>query len=303
MRVTPKITINNFIRNIHQQAGDILKAQQQIASQKRINKISDDPIGMGHVLAYRAKIATIEQYKENIDQGISQLEFNELNLDLASNLVKTAQQVAENYSGLDVTPAEKQLAAHQVKDLYEQLEALANSKFNNNYVFAGHATDTAPFSHDASYQSSYDGDDGQLRLMVGENVEINIDADGRNLFQNAANGGVNLFDQLKNLIDGLENTDPVAGNAQIKATVNTLFDARQQIDDRRAEYAPALYRLQFTDEYWDNLKPKVQEALAETEQADITQAVLELKNIETAYETTLATAARIIQPSLMDFLR
>jgi flagellar hook-associated protein 3 FlgL len=64
-----------------------------------------------------------------------------------------------------------------------------------------------------------------------------------------------------------------------------------------------LYRLQFTDEYWDNLKPKVQEALAETEQADITQAVLELKNIETAYETTLATAARIIQPSLMDFLR
>jgi flagellar hook-associated protein 3 FlgL len=68
MRVTPKITINTFIRNIHQQAGDILKAQQQIASQKRINKISDDPIGMGQVLGYRAKIATIEQYKDNINQ-------------------------------------------------------------------------------------------------------------------------------------------------------------------------------------------------------------------------------------------
>ena len=92
MRVTPKITINNFIRNIHQQAGDILKAQRQIASQKRINKISDDPIGMGQVLGYRAKIAAIEQYKENIDQGLSQLEFNELNLDLASDLVRTAKQ-------------------------------------------------------------------------------------------------------------------------------------------------------------------------------------------------------------------
>ena len=132
MRVTPKITINNFIRNIHQQAGDILKAQRQIASQKRINKISDDPIGMGQVLGYRAKIAAIEQYKENIAQGISQLEFNELNLDLASDLVRTAKQVAENYSGLGVTPQEKQLAAYQIKDLYEQLEALANSKFNNN---------------------------------------------------------------------------------------------------------------------------------------------------------------------------
>ena len=66
MRVTPKITINTFIRNIHQQASDILKAQQQIASQKRINKISDDPIGMGQVLGYRSKIAAIEQYQENI---------------------------------------------------------------------------------------------------------------------------------------------------------------------------------------------------------------------------------------------
>jgi len=184
-----------------------------------------------------------------------------------------------------------------------QLEALANSKFNNNYVFAGHATDTAPFSHDADYNATYHGDDGQLRLMVGENVEINIDADGRNIFHNAANGGVNVFDELKNLIDGLENADPVAGSAQIKATISPLYEARQQIDDRRAEYAPALYRLQFTDEYWDNLKPKVQGALAEIEQADIPQTALELKNLEIAYETTLATAARIIQPTLMDFLR
>ena len=48
---------------------------------------------------------------------------------------------------------------------------------------------------------------------------------------------------------------------------------------------------------------KVQDALSETEQADIAQTALELTNLETAYETTLATAARIIQPSLMDFLK
>ncbi|MEJ2164376.1 MAG: flagellar hook-associated protein FlgL, partial [Desulfobacterales bacterium] len=278
MRVTPKITISNFIRNIHQQASAILKTQQQIASQKRINKISDDPIGMGQVLGYRDKIASIEQYKENIDRGISQIESNELTLDFASDLVLTAQRMAENYSGEGVSPEEKNIVAQQIKDLYEQLESLANSKFNNNYVFAGHATDAAPFSHDADYNVTYHGDDGQLRIMVGDNVEVSIDADGRNIFQNAANGGVNLFDELKNLIDGLENADPVAGSAQIQATVTPLYEARQQINDRRAEYAPALYRLQYTNDYWDNLKPKLQDALADTEQADITQAALELKN-------------------------
>jgi len=303
MRVTPKITINTFIRNIHQQANGILRAQQQIASQKRINKISDDPIGMGQVLGYRAKIATIEQYKENIDRGISQLEFNELTLDLASDLVNTARQVAENYSGQDLSQAEKQFAADQIKDIYDQLESLANSKFNNNYVFAGHATNTAPFSHDADYNSTYHGDDGQMRLMIGEDVEITIDADGSKIFQNAANGGVNLFDDLKSLIDGLENPDAAAGSTQIKATVSPLMEARDQINDQRSGYAPTLYRLQYTDEYWDNLKPKVQDALSETEQADIAQTALELKNLEIAYETTLATAANIIQSNLMDFLK
>ena len=303
MRVTPKITINTFIRNIHQQANGILKAQQQIASQKRINKISDDPIGMGQVLGYRSKIAALEQYKENINRGISQLEFNELTLDLSSDLVNTARQVAENYSGQDLSLSEKQFAADQIKDLYEQLESLANSKFNNNYVFAGHATNTAPFSHDTDYNSTYHGDDGKMRLMIGEDVEITIDADGSRIFQDAANGGVNLFDELKNLIDGLENPDPVAGSAQIKATVSPLMEAREQITDQRSGYAPTLYRLQYTDEYWDNLKPKVQDALAETEQADIAQTALELKNLEIAYETTLATAANIIQSNLMDFLR
>ena len=297
MRVTPKITVSNFIRNIHQQAGDILKAQEQIASQKRINKISDDPIGMGRVLGYRSDIAAIEQYEENIDQGISRLEFNEITLDLASDLVLTAKRVAEEYSGLETTAEQKQLAADQIKDLYDQLISLGNSKFNNNYIFSGHATDTPPFAPDGSYN----GDDGQVRLMVGDNVEITFDADGSNIF--GANGGVDLFGELQNLITGLENPDAVAGNAQIKATVSPLYNARQQINNRRSEYAPALYRLQFTDEYWANLKPKVQGSLANTEQTDIAKTVLEMTNLQVAYETTLATAARIIQTSLMDFLR
>jgi len=303
MRVTPKITTSNFIRNIHQQAGDILKAQERIASQKRINKISDDPIGMGRVLGYRSNIAAIEQYEENIDQGITQLEFNEITLDLASDLVKTAKGLAEQYLGSEITAEEKQFAADQIKDLYDQVISLANSTYNNNYIFGGHATDTAPFSRDADFNVTYHGDDGQVRLMVGNNVEITYNADGSKIFQNAANGGVNLFDELKNLIDGLENSDAAAGSAQIKATLSPLYTARQQINSRRSEYAPALYRLQYTDEYWTNLKPKVQGALADTEQADIAKTVMELTNLEVAYETTLATAARIIQPSLMDFLR
>jgi len=303
MRVTQNITTSNFISYINQHAENLLKTQQQIASQKRINKSSDDPIGMGQVLGYRANLAVTDQYQENIERGMTRLEFNEVTLDLASDLVNTARGLAENYSGSTLSAATRQSAALQVKDLYDQVMQMANSKFNGNYIFSGHATNTAPFSHDADFNAAYNGDDGELRIMVSDNVEVNIVADGSKIFQNVANGGVNIFDELKNLIDGLENPDPVAGSAQIEATANVLQAGRDQINSRRSEYAPVLYRLQATDEYLTNLRPKVEEAMATLEQADIAKAVVELQNLELAYETTLATAARIIQPSLLDFLR
>ena len=303
MRVTQNITTSNFINYIHQHAENLLKTQQQIATQKRINKSSDDPIGMGQVLGHRTNLATTDQYQQNIELGVMRLEFSEVTLDLVSDLVDTARGLAANYSGSTLSAATKQSAALQIKDLYDQVMQLANSKLNGNHIFSGHATNTPPFSRDANYNATYSGDDGEFRLMVSENVEVNLVADGRNFFQDAANGGINIFDELKNLIDGLENPDPVAGSAQIKATAQLLQQGRDQINVRRSEYAPALYRLQATDEYMTNLRPKVEEAMATLEQADITKAVVELQNLELAYETTIATAARIIQPSLLDFLR
>jgi flagellar hook-associated protein 3 FlgL len=303
MRVTQNITTSNFIRYIHQHAENLLKTQRQIATQKRINKSSDDPIGMGQVLGYRTNLAATDQYQENIKQGKTRLEINEASLDLASDLVNTARRLASDYSGSTLSVGERQSLAFQVKDLYDQVMQMANSKFNGNYIFSGHATNSVPFSRDANFNAAYNGDGGELRIMISDNVEVNIVADGRTIFQNAANGGVNIFDELKNLIDGLENPDPVAGSAQIKATINPLQDGRDQINSRRSEYAPVLYRLQATDEYMTNLRPKVEEAMAKLEQADITKAVVELQSLELAYETTIATAGRIIQPSLLDFLR
>jgi flagellar hook-associated protein 3 FlgL len=297
MRVTQNITTNNFIIATRNQTASMLKLQKQIATQKRINKISDDPIGMSHVLDYRRNLAAIEQYEQNINRGITRLEHNESILDFAADLVGQARQIAADHSGGNVSAEARLLAAYRTRELHDQIIQLANSKFEGNYIFSGHATDTPPFAPDGRY----DGDDGKARIMVAENVEIKIDANGSNIF--GPIGGVDLFSDLQELIAGLEDADLAAGSVRIKATIDPLFNAREQINNKRTENASIFYRLEATQDYWSNLKPKVNEALASTEEVDITQAVLELKNLELAYEITLATAARIIQPTLMDFLR
>jgi flagellar hook-associated protein 3 FlgL len=73
--------------------------------------------------------------------------------------------------------------------------------------------------------------------------------------------------------------------------------------DKRAEAGPKLYRLQVTEEHWSNVVNTVQDAIGREENVDVAQAIIELKNLETAYESTLAAASRIIQPSLVNFLK
>jgi flagellar hook-associated protein 3 FlgL len=168
-------------------------------------------------------------------------------------------------------------------------------------MFSGDKTSTRPFAvedPDDPYRVSYQGDGGSFRYPIADGVEVTVDADGRNYFQNA-DGGVNIFGQLRDLITGLENGDL----AQIRATIDPLEDAHVQIMNKRSEAGPKLYRLQATEEHWVNMKNTVQAAIGREEDVDVTQAIIELKNLETAYQSTMAAASRIIQPSLVNFLK
>ena len=303
MRITQAMMSNVFVSNLRKQTEAMLQRQEQIATQKRINRPSDDPSGMGRVLAGRSTLATIGQYTNNIKQGKTRLEFNEETLKLVDDLVQRARRTAEEKSGDGVTAAERALAAEAVKEIYDQVMQLANSKLNGRYLFSGDGTDTEAFTRDAGYNVIYNGDAGTYRIPIADNVDVRVDADGRNYFQDAADGGVNIFDELRNLIAGLENTNIAAGSAQIRATVDPLEDAHVQIMNKRSEAGPKLYRLQATEEHWTNVKNTVQAAIGREEDVDVAQAIIELKNLETAYQSTMAAASRIIQPSLVNFLK
>lgn len=295
---------DSLVRYLTAQNEALYERQTIIASQKRINKPSDDPIGMGKVLDYRQTLASIEQYQTNIQSGKTRLEVTEVHLDLVDDLLQMVRAMAQTEAG--GTAESRQLAAEQVKMLYDQVLDLTNSKLNDNYMFSGYQTKTAPFSRDDTQATTFDkftvtynGDAGDARFIVAHNTEITIDTDGRPLFHNAAGGGLNIFDAMRDLIVSLENDDTAA----ISAQGGLMDQARTQINNVRAANSPILYQLETTENHWQNYKPKIQELLGKEEEADITQAVVELQRIALAYQTTLATAARIIQPGLINFLK
>jgi flagellar hook-associated protein 3 FlgL len=304
MRVTNNMMTDSLVRYLTAQNEALYERQTIIASQKRINKPSDDPIGTGKIMDYRQTLSSIEQYQTNIQTGKTRLEVTETDLDLVNDLLQLVKSIAET-EALQ-TAESRQLAAEEVKSLFDQVLDLTNSELNGNYLFSGYQTKTAPFSRDDTlattfdqYTVTYNGDDGDARFIVAHNTEIAIDADGRPLFHNAAAGGINLFDVLRDLIVGLENDDTAA----ISAQVDMIDKARNQINNIRAANAPIVYQLETTENYWENYQNKIQDLLGREEEADITQAVVELQSIELAYQSTLATTAKILQPGLLDFLK
>ena len=304
MRVTNNMMTDSLVRYLTAQNEALYERQTIIASQKRINKPSDDPIGMGKVLDYRQTLASIEQYETNIQNGQTRLEVTEVNLDLVDDLLQVGSAIGQDEAG--GTPASRQLMAEEVKNIFDQVLDVANSKLNDNYMFSGYQTQTAPFSRDDALATTFDkftvtynGDTGDARYIVGQNSEITIDTDGRPLFHDAAGGGLNIFDAMRDLIVGLENDDTAA----ISTQAGMMDQARAQINTIRAANSPIAYQLETSENHWQNYKPKIQELLGREEEADITQAVVELQSIELAYQTTLATTARVIQPGLIDFLK
>ncbi len=297
MRVTNKMMTNTVSVNIFKQTKRLLDAQEIVATEKIINRPSDDPIGMGKVLDYRKAISSMSQYQKNVAQGKMWIEHSEIVLDKVNDLLRQAREIAVVQSEGSSERDDRATAAQQVKNIYDQVMQLANTKLGDRYMFAGHQTGTVPFTRDAAYNATYNGDAGEIRMIIGENTDLDVNADGVQVFDN----GIDTFDVLRQLKDALEN--PVYNQTDISNQIQPLTDAGTQVESARSEGAANHTRLELTESQLKILKLNVENMLSETEDADMTQAIVNLKNEETAYETALAAAARVIQPSLINFLK
>ena len=295
MRVTSNLMSGMLTKNLERSYARILDHQNTVSTGRRINKPSDDPIGIGNVLTYRNKISSIGQYGRNIQSGNAWLSTTDSTLDSINAMLLSAKELAVYQATETATETTRNIAAGELENIYDQAIQLANTSLGGRYLFAGQQTDTAPYSRDADFNASYAGDTGDIRIIIGENVDMVINTTGEDVFA----GGVDLFEVLKDLKDGLENNDTGA----IAAQIDRLGDAMGQIQNERAQVGARLNRLEATGNHWETFKLNIQEMMSETEDADLVTALTQLTAMETAYEAALAVTASIIQPNLMQYLR
>ncbi len=135
--------LTNNLFNVQNQYNDLMN---QLSTEKRINRPSDDPLGMNRVMDYRTSLASIDQYQKNIDDSTSWLNITESKLTSVNDILVKIQETTVSQGSDTASAATRRDAATALQPLIDELLSLANSKIGDRYIFAGTRTDTKPFA-------------------------------------------------------------------------------------------------------------------------------------------------------------
>ena len=137
MRVTQSMLTNNMLNNLSSSYEKLGKLQEQVSSQKKFSKPSDDPVAAMMGMGYRTNLNQIEQYKSNISEAENWINSTD---DAITEAVSAFQRIRElTVQGSNGTYEGKQLEniAEEIKQLKEHLVSIGDTQIGGKYIFNG----------------------------------------------------------------------------------------------------------------------------------------------------------------------
>jgi len=146
MRVTENIRFNTMANNLFNAQTQYLDVMEKTASQKKVNRASDDPIAATKIIEIRQGLAANEQYKTNMNNADAWISATESKLSGAYDLLVNAQEIALGQATATANATTRTIAAQNVQALIDEMASLANAKLGDRYLFSGSLNSTEPFS-------------------------------------------------------------------------------------------------------------------------------------------------------------
>ncbi|MGQ9511814.1 flagellar hook-associated protein FlgL [Thermodesulfitimonas sp.] len=295
MRVTTGMLTNTVLVDLEKHLSLMAKRQEELASGKRLNRPSDDPNGVIAALRIRAHLAEDAQYMKNMGDAISWLNVTDTALRDVVSTLQRLRELAIAGANQVLPPDSLAALAEEVAQLKDHLGNVANTNYGGRYIFGGAKTTTPPYD---SVTGSWNGTSDILVYEVAAGVTVPVNIDGQAVF----NGTVapNVFNLCDDLITDLKNNNAADISAKRLAEIDQNIDNILAI---LAEVGARVNRLEMAQGRLERADIDFSGLLSQIEDTDMARAIMDLKNQENSYRATLSVGARIIQPTLVDFLR
>jgi flagellar hook-associated protein 3 FlgL len=295
MRVTNTMMMQSTIRHLGQSLERLQRGQEQLATGRAILRPSDDPGGTTTAMNLRGELRATDQRSRALDDARTWLGMADASLSTGLDLLARVKQVTVQASNTGaIGPASRAALAAEVYAIRGELLGVANTQHLGRSIFAGTVAGPA---YDAS--GSYLGDAGAVRREVAPDVTIDVNLTGEAIFGSGAAPEGDLFAVLERLATAISSGDPAA----IAAEHAHLDAARERVATATGTVGARGSRLESIQWETERRRADLGESLSRLEDVDVAAAILEAKAHENAYTASLQVAARILPPSLVDFLR
>jgi len=309
-RVTQDSAALRMVNDLQVNLTNLVNLQEQAASGKSLVQPSDNPVGTSEVLSLNTQIGLFQQYSTNAQDGLSWLgtatsalgsvtdALNQVQSDVLSGANASANDAASNGA----------LSA-DVQAIKQEILGYAATTYNNRSVFSG-TYGTTPYpqgkasgisdptssSYDPSVAYAYAGSATPVTRTVAPGQSVNVSMTGQQIFGSGSSSLFALLDTIStDLASG--NTAALSGTdlTQLHAAMNTVTEASGSLGATSA----SVTQEQTTA---NNTVSNLQVQVGNISDANEDQVATELDLAETSYQAALETTAKIIQPSLAQFL-
>jgi len=340
-----------MMRNMNNNLKRMDKIQQQLATGKKFQLPSDDPIGVSKSLKLNTDLSKIEQFKRNASDAASWMDVTESALEEIGTVLHRARELSVQASNGTNAPDDLQKISAEIGQLRDHLVKVANTTYAGRSVFTGFKTDAPLLDENGKYKlTNFEaglttpGINATLEqkevsiynIGVSENIEVNtvgirlfgkidgpIDDSSYNkadifdgdikgyetdLTIKASNSAdadtsyvIKVFDELTKALEGDASiTNPTD---TIQKSLGRIDNIMEQVLSVRAEIGAKTNRVELTQNKLSAQELTFTKLLSDNEDADMAEVIMNLQMEENVYRASLSAGAKIIQPTLVDFLR
>ena len=305
-RVTHQTVQRSSLANLQLNLNAMANLQARMSGGKVITKPSDDPGGTAKALELRADRRAAEQYARNIDNGIGWLSTVDTAIDTATTSLRRARDLTvQGANSGSLSPAAREAIAVELEGIRDALLSQANGRYLGRSVFAGTsdaatafagASGTPPYAYNGAAT-------GTVERRIAPDTTIRVDGDGAAVFGVGAwdAAGPGTGGSVFGLLDQI--ASELRAGVEVGARLNDIDARMESMLSQRAAVGTRYGALEAAQKANAMTVVELKGQIAAVEDIDLAEVIVELQSQEVAYQAALGATSRVLQPSLLEFLR
>ena len=293
MRLTQNMMIGRSQGAVQTALGRLSSAQEQLSTGRRLNRPSDSPTDTTSAMRLRASVKAVDQYTRNAADAMGRLAIVDQTFFSVTDQVRRAREIAlEGANNGAAGQNARDAMATEVDQIRIGLINDANTQYLTRPVFGGVTPGAKAFDDSGTFV----GVAGAIPRRVGDDVSVRVDVDGQAVF---GDGADSVFAELDALSTALRAGD----SAGVQTSLGDLADRLTTVSTAHANVGAAYKRIEQAKEGLVDRQLNLKTTLSDIEEVDLAKATIDVSLQEMAYQSALAATAKVLQPSLLDFLR